>query len=122
MFNSPASNNCNINGSAPNDIDNQVPVDPQQTSYTVPDTNMEKASPWVPDQQDDVEIIYIRQLGEDTDPELVDKYLRRQVNRCTSLITLATIWDNLDEIHTLNQQRKDWLERLSIIESLIADQ
>ena len=104
MSNSSTSSNSNVNGSVPNVINhipnnqleqtNNSPVEQtpiyQQTNIP-PDTMMEDANPWVPDQQDSIEPIHASQLGQDVDPKLVAKYLHQQVNCCTSLITLATI-------------------------------
>ena len=80
---------------------------------------MEDASPWIPDNQDGLEPIHPSQLGPNTKPEVVVKYLRQQLIRCTSLITLATIRNNLEEVQALNEQRKDFQERLTILEDVL---
>ncbi|KAG2217965.1 hypothetical protein INT45_001399, partial [Circinella minor] len=83
---------------------------------------IEDATPWVPDSQDGLEQIHPSQLGPNSKPEAVIKYLRQQLIRCTSLITLATIRNNLDEVQALNNQRKDFQERLTIIEDIIKNE
>ena len=89
MSNTPASNNSDVNQSTPIASNQQEHIEnPQQTNSneTVsqfqqtninPDTMMEDASPWIPDNQDGLEPIHPSQLGPNTKPEVVVKYLRQ---------------------------------------------
>ncbi|KAG2217751.1 hypothetical protein INT45_005472 [Circinella minor] len=130
MSNTPTSNNSDINRSTPVvNHDNQQETNNDQTAGLAEQTNnlnldamMEDTAPWIPDNHDGVEQIHPSQLGPNSKPETVIRYLRQQLIRCTSLITLATIRNNLDEVHTLNEQRKDFQEQLAIMEDVLRNE